>query len=46
MRADAISFSEVPILKVWYLMEKYNIPEKDAKKYLQYSEEPVEDLED
>lgn len=46
MRADALSFAEVPILKVWYLMEKYNIPEEDAKKYLQYSEEPVDDLED
>lgn len=46
MRADALSFAEVPILKVWYLMEKYNIPEEEAKKYLQYTEEPVEDLED
>lgn len=46
MRADALSFAEVPILKVWYLMEKYNIPEDEAKKYLQYTEEPVEDLED
>lgn len=46
MRADALSFAEVPILKVWYLMEKYNISEEDAKKYLQYSEEPVYDLED
>lgn len=46
MRADALSFMDVPILKVWYLMEKYNIPEEDAKKYLQYTEEPVDDLED
>jgi hypothetical protein len=46
MRADALSFAEVPILKVWYLMEKYNIPEEDAKKYLQYTEEPVDDLRD
>lgn len=46
MRADALSFAEVPILKVWYLMEKYNIPEDEAKKYLQYTEEPVDDLED
>lgn len=46
MRADALSFMDVPILKVWYLMEKYNIPEEDAKKYLQYSDEPVDDLED
>lgn len=46
MRADAISFSEVTILKVWYLMEKYNIPEEEAKKYIQNVEEPVDDLED
>ena len=46
MRADALSFAEVPILKVWYLMEKYNISEEDAKKYLQYTEEPIDDLED
>ena len=46
MRADALSFMDVPILKVWYLMEKYNIPEDEAKKYLQYTEEPVDDLED
>lgn len=46
MRADALSFAEVPILKVWYLMEKYNLPEDEAKKYLQYSEEPVDDLDD
>ncbi|MDY4793985.1 MAG: hypothetical protein SO172_07440 [Pararoseburia sp.] len=47
MRADALSFPEVPILKVWYLMEKYNIPEDEAKKYIQYAaEEPVDDLED
>lgn len=46
MRADALSFAEVPILKVWYLMEKYNLPEEDAKKYIQYTEEPVDDFED
>ena len=46
MRADALSFPEVPILKVWYLMEKYNIPEEDAKKYIQSTDEPVDDLED
>ena len=46
MRADALSFIDVPILKVWYLMEKYNIPEEEAKKYIQYTEEPVNDLED
>lgn len=46
MRADALSFPEVPILKVWYLMEKYNIPEDEAKKYMQYKEEPIDDLDD
>lgn len=46
MRADALSFAEVPILKVWYLMEKYNLPEEEAKKYIQYQEEPIDDLED
>lgn len=46
MRADALSFAEVPILKVWYLMEKYNIPEEEAKKYIQNTDEPVDDLED
>lgn len=46
MRADALSFGEVTILKVWYLMEKYNLSEEDAKKYINYTEEPVDDLED
>ena len=46
MRADALSFPEVPILTVWYLMEKYNIPEEKEKKYIHYKEEPVDDLDD
>lgn len=46
MRADALSFGDVPILKVWYLMEKYNLPEEEAMKYIQSSEEPTDDLED
>lgn len=46
MRADALSFAEVPILKVWYLMEKYNLSEEEAKKYIQNAEEPIDDLED
>ena len=46
MRADALSFGEVSILKVWYLMEKYNLTEEDAKKYINYTEEPVDDVED
>lgn len=46
MRADALSFGEVAILKVWYLMEKYNLSEEDAKKYINYTEEPVDDVND
>lgn len=46
MRADALSFGEVPILLVWYLMEKYNLTEEDAKKYINSEKEPVEDLKD
>lgn len=46
MRADALSFGDVPILKVWYFMGKYNIPEEEAKKYLQYQEEPIDDVDD
>ena len=34
MRADATTFSEVPILLVWYLMERYNLSEEDARKYI------------
>lgn len=46
MRADALSFPEVPILKVWYLMERYNLPEEEAKKYIQNADEPIDDIED
>lgn len=46
MRADALSFPEVPILKVWYMMEKYNIPEDEAKKYMQYTDEQIDDVDD
>ena len=46
MRADALSFPEVRVLLLWYIMEKYNIPEEEAKKYIQYTEEPVDDLQD
>ena len=34
MRADATTFAEVPILLVWYLMERYNLSEEDARKYI------------
>lgn len=46
MRADALSFAEVPILKVWYLMEKYNLSEKEAKGYIENEEETIDDLDD
>lgn len=35
MRADALSFPEIPVLTIWYLMEKYNISEDEAKRYVE-----------
>ncbi len=46
MRADALSFADIPILKVWYLTEKYNLSEEEVKKYIENTEESVEDLDD
>lgn len=46
MRADALSFPEVPELLVWYISEKYNLPIKEAKKLIKKEEEPVEDFAD
>lgn len=46
MRADALSFPEVPWLKLHYLMEKYNLTEEEAKRYIGDIEEPEDDLED
>lgn len=43
MRADALSFPEVPYLKERYLREKYNLSEEEVKKYIQSTEEPIED---
>lgn len=37
-RNDALSF-DIPILKVWYLMDAYNLDEEEAKKLVGYSEE-------
>ena len=34
MRADAMTFSDVPILLQWYLKEKYNLSEEEVKKYV------------
>lgn len=46
MRADALSFTDVPILKIMYLSEKYNVPMEEVKKWLQNTDDPVDDLED
>lgn len=48
MRADAVTFSEVPILLVWYLAERYNISEQDALKYIEEGKnaEEEDDLTD
>ena len=40
MRADATTFAEVPILLVWYLMERYNLSEEDARNTLRKVLEP------
>ena len=32
MRNDALSFPEIPQIKMWYLMEKYNLSEEEATK--------------
>ena len=31
-RADALSFSSIPKLTIWYLMDKYNLSEEEAEK--------------
>lgn len=49
MRADALSFPEIPVIKKWYIMEKYNISEEDAVKFIEegiYTEENEEESED
>lgn len=49
MRADAVTFSDVPILLVWYLMERYNLSEEDARKHIAEgsgSEDDNDDLND
>ena len=30
MRNDALQFPEIPQIKTWYLMEKYNLSEEEA----------------
>lgn len=43
MRADALSFPDIKILTLWYIMEKYNISEEEARTYVDM--EPVEEEE-
>lgn len=45
MRADALSFAEIPWLRYNYLKEKYNLSEEDAKKYIQEGQLPNEEDE-
>lgn len=45
MRMDALSFPEIPILRLWYLMEKYNIPEEEAKKYIGEIRDETDELD-
>ena len=49
MRADAVTFSDIPWLTFMYIKEKYNLSDEEAEKYIKegkMSEEPVEDVED
>lgn len=46
MRADAVTFSEVPILLVWYLKERYNISEEEALKYIAEGKATEDDNDD
>lgn len=43
MRADALSFPEIPWLRYKYLKEKYNLSDEEAKKYIQEGELPDEE---
>lgn len=46
-RNDSVSF-DIPILKIWYLMDAYNITEDEARKYVEgeMQKEQLEDIED
>ena len=46
MRADAISFPQVQEFLVQYVMMRLNCEREEALKYIQNTEEPVDDLED
>lgn len=46
MRADAISFPQVQEFTIQYIMMRLNCEREEALKYIQNTEEPVDDLED
>ncbi|MBQ7067041.1 MAG: hypothetical protein IJN92_09515 [Lachnospiraceae bacterium] len=49
MRADAVTFQEIPWLTFMYIKTKYNLSDEEAEKYInegKMREEPIDDLED
>lgn len=49
MRADAVTFQDIPWLTFMYIKTKYNLSDEEAEKYInegKVREEPNEDLED
>lgn len=49
MRADAVTFADIPWLTFMYIKEKYNLSDEDAEKYInegKMKEEPVDDIDD
>ena len=43
MRNDALSFPEIPQIKMWYLMEKYNLSEEEAEELVGEGDDFEED---
>lgn len=49
MRADAVTFQDIPWLTFTYIKTKYNLSDEEAKKYIEegkINEEPIDDLAD
>ncbi len=49
MRADAVTFTEIPWLTFMYIKTKYNLSDEEAEKYInegKMKENPVDELED
>ena len=46
MRADAISFPQVGEFLIQYVMLRLNCEREEALKYIQNTEEPIDDLDD